>query len=154
MISSLAAQQFEAAAAHYDQAAVGLQVVAERVEDCVQAIVSGSENIRWQSAAGQAFTAATHHHVQQCRSRQSRILEMSTSARTIAADLREQAHRARVLALAVDAAASALAAAGAEQQLKALVHGARSASESAEGFLRFVQTHGGLPLARLDAARG
>lgn len=154
MIFSRAAQQFDEAAAHYDRAAARLQAVAERGEDAVQAIFAGREGIVWQSPAGQAFTAVTFHHVEECRSRQSRIVEMSTSARMIAADLREQADWARVLAVAVDAAASAVPAAGKEEIMQALVEGARGASESAEGFLRFVQSHGGLPLARLAAAQG
>lgn len=154
MIFSRAAQQFDEAAAHYEQAAVRLQAVAERGEDAVQAVFAAREGVQWQSPAGQAFIAVTFHHVEECRRRQSRIFEMSVSARTIAADLREQAHWARVLAVAVDAVASAVPAAGAEQPMRALVHGARGASESAEGFLRFVQSHGGLPLARLAAAQG
>ncbi|MCH8562199.1 hypothetical protein LTI14_03040 [Nesterenkonia sp. YGD6] len=154
MVFSRAAQQFDEAAEHYEQAAMRLDAVAERSEECVQAIIAGQDGIHWHSPAGQAFTAVTFHHVGECRRRQSRLFEMSASARIIATDLREQAQRARLLAAAVDAALAAVPAAGTELATQALVHGARGASESAEGFLRFVESHGGLPLARLAAAQG
>lgn len=176
MVFSRAAAQFDEAAEHYEQAALRLEVVAQRAEECMQALLTGGEEVQWHSPAGQAFIAVTVHHVAQCRRRQSRIFEISASARLIAADLRQQADQARVLAAALDAtgvvagvAAGAAAGAvvdaadaaragvpalGAERAAGALVSGAREASESAEGFLRFVQSHGGLPLARLAAAQG
>ncbi|MGJ9372765.1 hypothetical protein [Nesterenkonia sp. CF4.4] len=157
MIFSRAAHQLDEAAQHYDQAAMRLDAVAERGEDCVRAVFAAQEGVAWQSPAGRAFTLVTFHHVQEARRRQSRLFEMSASARLIADDLREQAHLARVLAAAleaaldggvggaVDAGIEGAAAAGGQT----LVQGAREASQSAEGFLRFVQSHGGLPLARL-----
>lgn len=154
MVFSRAAQQFDAAAAHYEQAGLGLDAVAERSEECVQAIFAGRDGVQWDSPAGQAFVAVTFHHVEECRRRQARVIEMSASARIIAADLREQAHRARLLAVAADTALAAVPALGDELASEALAHGARSASESAEAFLRFVESHGALPLARLSAAQG
>ncbi|MBO0596903.1 hypothetical protein I2485_05705 [Nesterenkonia sp. E16_7] len=179
MVFSRAAAQFDEAAAHHEQAALRLDVVAQRAEECVQAILTGAEEVQWHSPAGRAFLAVTVHHVAQCRRRQSRISEISASARLIAADLRRAADQARVLAAALeatldatgvvtgvvagvvagavvdaaDAARVGVPAVGAEHAARALVSGAREASESAEGFLRFVQSHGGLPLARLAAAR-
>lgn len=151
---SRAAAQFDAAAEHYEQAGLGLDAVAEQAEDCVQAIFAGREGVRWDSPAGQAFAAVTFYHVEECRRRQGRLIEMASSARIIAADLREQAQRARLLAAAADAALAATQVVGAELAAEALVHGARGASESAEAFLRFVESHGGLPLARLSAVQG
>lgn len=154
MIFSRAAQQFDEAAMHFEQAALRLAAVAERSEECVQAIFTGRENIAWDSPAGQAFAAVTFHHVEQCRTRQSRISEMSASSRRIAADLRAQADQARLLAAAVQVAIAALPEAGVELTTPALVRGAQGAAQSAEGFLRFVESHGGLPLARLATAQG
>lgn len=176
MVFSRAAAQFDEAAEHYEQAALRLDVVAQRGEECVRAVLAGGEEVQWHSPAGQAFIAVTIHHVAQCHRRQSRIFEISESARLIAADLRQQADQARMLAAALeatglaagvalgavagavsdaaDAAVVAVPAVGGDPAVRALVGGAREASESAEGFLRFVQSHGGLPLARLAAARG
>lgn len=147
MVFSRAAQQLEAAAEHYEQSALRLDAVAERTQDCVHAVFSGREQITWQSPAGQAFITLTFHHVEAARARQSRVLEMAGTARMIASDLHTQAQQARLLAAAV----TAVSAVGAELHSQALLNGALGACESAEAFLRFVQTHGGLPLARLTA---
>ncbi|GAA1155639.1 hypothetical protein [Nesterenkonia sandarakina] len=152
MIFSRAAQQFDEAAEHYEQAARRLGEIVEHGDDCLRAVFAGCEHLQWRSPAAQAFTALTFYHVEQCRRRQSRAAEMSVAARVIAADLREQAHLARLLALAVDAAEQTLPALAVEGPRAHLIHGARGASRSAKGFLDFVESCGGLPLAHLAAA--
>lgn len=163
MIFSRAAHQLEEAAQHYDQAAIRLDAVAERGEDCVRAVFAAREQVAWQSPAGQAFTAVTFHQVQEARRRQSRVSEMSASARSIADDLREQAHLAQVLAAALEVALAGGAGGpgGAGAAVDGVIEGsaaaigqglvqrAREATDSAEGFLRFIQSQGGLPLGRL-----
>lgn len=147
---SPAAQQLQASALAYERAASALQGVAVRSEDCIAAVLASALSVRWDSPAGQAFTALTYHHVTSARERQESVTELAVRARLIAEDLHEYAHLASVLAGAVDA----LTGSGLELAAEALLGSARRAGESASDFLGFLERHGGLPLTLLTEASG
>ncbi|GAA1138116.1 hypothetical protein [Nesterenkonia lutea] len=155
---SPAAQQLEAAAGQFEQFATRLDVVAMRGEDCLGAVFASADSVRWDSPAGQAFTAMTFHHVRLARERQESVAELAGSARTIAGELAEHARLARTLAAAIAALAGAapnLAASGlADPGLEDLLRRARGAGDSAESFLRFLRDHGGLPVRLMGMQTG
>ena len=157
MIFGRAAQQLEAAAAQYEQAGIRLDAVALRSQDCIAAIFTGQESVQWTSGAGQAFVALTFNHVESARQRQESVQELASAARMIAADLRESAYQARMLEAVLTAASGIPAAAAGDAAAddaarEALLRSARSATESAPDFLRFLTDHGGpRVLARLQS---